>query len=180
MVTRSCRSVHFFPRSDDTYSCRADKRETELWQGVTVICCKASPRDVTLVLHARRVAGQPPRAGIKDGAPRGGLLTQAGWWVNSWGIQQQLDKQQIPKGPQGGFPLPFQPGLAHAGCAFLQGPVSSFPLPALLRTSLSTPPSVRHCCTGPGDPTGQGVLLSAGSRVRGYWLRVTEHSQCGL
>lgn len=33
LVTRSCRSVHFFPRSDDTYSCRADKRETELWQG---------------------------------------------------------------------------------------------------------------------------------------------------
>lgn len=32
LVTCSCRRVHFFPRSDDTYSCRADK-ETELWQG---------------------------------------------------------------------------------------------------------------------------------------------------
>lgn len=34
LVTHSCRSVHFFPRSDDTYNCKTDKRETELWQGV--------------------------------------------------------------------------------------------------------------------------------------------------
>lgn len=41
LVTRSCRSVHFFPRSEDTYSCRADRRETELWQG--------GPRDSDLL-----------------------------------------------------------------------------------------------------------------------------------
>lgn len=30
LVTCSCSSVHFFPKSDDTYSCRADKRDRAL------------------------------------------------------------------------------------------------------------------------------------------------------